>query len=138
MPLLDLSDNEDELNGNIVANESDLTGDSSMDTASPRNSSPEPMSGDDQASAQVVQSSGTRRATVRDTLVFREIHTENLPGNVPSTCEMIFEDPDELHQFEVAVSPREGYWRGGRFLFQIVVPDGYNFEVSLSLVGTKF
>lgn len=51
---------------------------------------------------------------------------ENLPeGNV-----LIFPDPNILSEFSLIISPLEGFWKEGKFKFQISVPEEYNMQVS--------
>ncbi|XP_033126322.1 NEDD8-conjugating enzyme UBE2F-like [Anneissia japonica] len=69
-------------------------------------------------------SSKTQRASVRDKLLAKEV--PEMKDNLPATCEVEFENVDSLHHFELAICPEEGYWRGGRFVFYIEVPEEYN------------
>jgi len=48
----------------------------------------------------------------------------------PRTCSVYFDDPDDLRRFRVIISPDEGYWRGGAFIFEVMVPEDYNIKVS--------
>jgi ubiquitin-conjugating enzyme E2 M len=40
---------------------------------------------------------------------------------LPPQCELSFKDPDDLLNFTLAITPDEGYWKGGRFFFTFVV-----------------
>lgn len=51
--------------------------------------------------------------------------------NMPRTCKVQFDDPNVLHHFCLFITPDEGFWQGGRFKFEIDVPDDYNIVVSL-------
>ena len=51
--------------------------------------------------------------------------------NMPRTCKVQFDDPNILHHFCLFITPDEGFWQGGRFKFEIDVPDDYNIVVSL-------
>lgn len=51
---------------------------------------------------------------------------------LPSTCQVKFQDPDCLHEFSLLIVPDEGYWVGGRFHFQVYIPEEYNMAVSVS------
>ncbi|XP_064308201.1 NEDD8-conjugating enzyme UBE2F isoform X6 [Phalacrocorax carbo] len=42
------------------------------------------------------------------------------------TCKVNFPDPNKLHYFQLTVIPDEGYYQGGKFQFEIEVPDAYN------------
>ena len=44
---------------------------------------------------------------------------------------MQYEDVNKLHSFQLTVAPEEGYWRGGKFVFSIYVPEDYNILVSI-------
>lgn len=50
--------------------------------------------------------------------------------NLPTTCKVNFSDPNCLHEFNLMIVPDEGYWHGGRFYFQIYIPEEYNMLVS--------
>ncbi|XP_022242911.1 NEDD8-conjugating enzyme UBE2F-like isoform X3 [Limulus polyphemus] len=65
-----------------------------------------------------------RRASVRDRLLVKEIQEMEL--TLPATCRVNFENPNELHKFDLNVSPDEGYWQGGKFHFTIDIPEDYN------------
>ncbi len=58
-------------------------------------------------------------------------HTEasELGEVTPSTCRVQFEDPDDLRVFTITVTPDEGYWRNGIFIFHITIPIEYNIKV---------
>ncbi|KAL1441135.1 hypothetical protein MTO96_008876 [Rhipicephalus appendiculatus] len=48
--------------------------------------------------------------------------------DLPSSCQTVFPDPDDLTNFKVIISPDEGFYRGGRFVFHIRVGDNYPHE----------
>lgn len=48
---------------------------------------------------------------------------------MPSTCKVKFENPDALHEFSVIINPDEGFWKGGKFLFHVVINEDYNISV---------
>ena len=50
--------------------------------------------------------------------------------NMPRTCKVNFEDPSILYQFQITILPDEGFWSGGKFKFDILVPEDYNIVVS--------
>lgn len=52
---------------------------------------------------------------------------------MPRTCRVNFEDPSILHHFSLTITPDEGLWQGGRFKFQIDIPEEYNILVSLKI-----
>jgi len=48
---------------------------------------------------------------------------------LPVGCSMHFDDPDILYSFKLEVKPdKDSLWYGGKFVFLITVPEGYNFE----------
>ncbi|CAD1468944.1 unnamed protein product, partial [Heterotrigona itama] len=65
-----------------------------------------------------------KRASVRDKLLIKEV--QEMQQTLPSTCQVKFQDPDCLHEFILLIVPDEGYWIGGRFHFQIYIPEEYN------------
>ncbi|XP_040213437.1 NEDD8-conjugating enzyme UBE2F isoform X2 [Rana temporaria] len=66
----------------------------------------------------------TRRVSVRDRLLIKEV--AELEANLPCTCKVNFPDPNKLHYFQLTVSPDESYYQGGKFQFEIEVPEAYN------------
>ncbi|XP_072032128.1 NEDD8-conjugating enzyme UBE2F-like isoform X2 [Amphiura filiformis] len=62
--------------------------------------------------------------SIRDTLLVKEV--PEMETNLPASCKLSFEDVNKLHNFQVHVSPEEGFWRGGKFHFDVHVPDEYN------------
>ncbi|XP_075938057.1 NEDD8-conjugating enzyme UBE2F isoform X2 [Anarhichas minor] len=69
-------------------------------------------------------SDSAHRVSIRDRLLTKEV--AELEANLPSTCKASFPDEDKLHNFQLAVSPDEGYYQSGRFQFEIDVPEAYN------------
>jgi hypothetical protein len=59
---------------------------------------------------------------------------QEMEENMPQNCRVQFDDPSVLHHFNLFVSPEEGFWQGGKFKFDILVPDDYNIVVRVSLV----
>jgi len=66
-----------------------------------------------------------KRVSVRDRLLVKEV--QELNSALPSSCELKFDDPDKLHDFHLTITPDEGYWRNGQFLFHVHVTEEYNF-----------
>ncbi|KAK8747906.1 hypothetical protein OTU49_016222 [Cherax quadricarinatus] len=60
-----------------------------------------------------------------------------MESNLPEGCVAKFEDPDTLHSFRLVVSPPEGYWSGGVFVFSINVPEEYNIAPPTVRCETK-
>ncbi|XP_005090567.1 NEDD8-conjugating enzyme UBE2F [Aplysia californica] len=66
----------------------------------------------------------SKRLSIRDMLLVKEV--QEMEENLPSTCEVNFSDASCLHEFSLTVTPDTGYWQGGKFRFNISVPDEYN------------
>ncbi|XP_058952050.2 NEDD8-conjugating enzyme UBE2F [Pocillopora verrucosa] len=66
------------------------------------------------------------RTSIRDKLLTKEV-TE-LEENVPESCQVDFKDPNILHEFTLTVTPGEGYWKDGIFIFHIMIPEEYNIK----------
>lgn len=81
------------------------------------------------------QKQNNTRISIRDKLLIREI--QELEQNLPKSCVIHFEDPNKLHILKLFVSPDEGYWKGGRFIFTIEVPEEYNIVPPKVLCNTK-
>ncbi|KAK6624768.1 NEDD8-conjugating enzyme ube2f [Polyplax serrata] len=69
-------------------------------------------------------SENKKRASIRDQLLVKEV--QEMEQTLPPTCKIRFENPHQLHEFKLFVTPDEGFWSGGRFVFQIFVTEEYN------------
>lgn len=69
-------------------------------------------------------SNNSRRVSVRDRLLVKEI--PEMESTLPTTCKVKFDDPNQLHSFNLVISPDEGYWQGGKFKFHLLVMEEYN------------
>jgi ubiquitin-conjugating enzyme E2 M len=47
--------------------------------------------------------------------------------SLPSTCEVTQNDPSDLFHFTVTISPDDGFYKGGRFIFSITIPSDYPY-----------
>ncbi|XP_065888763.1 NEDD8-conjugating enzyme UBE2F-like [Dysidea avara] len=65
-----------------------------------------------------------RRPSVRSQLLTKEL--PELERNLPKTCKLYHPSADNLAFFKLYIQPDDGYWRGGRFMFEITVPSNYN------------
>ena len=81
------------------------------------------------------QSPSIRNASIRDRLLAQEV--TDLKSNLSSHCRLRYPDPDKLHQFEITISPAEGFWAKGNFHFEITVPEGYNHVPPIVKCTTK-
>jgi len=68
----------------------------------------------------------TTRISVRDKLLTKEV-TE-LEENLPESCKVDFKDPNILYEFTLTVTPGEGYWKEGIFIFHVMIPEEYNIK----------
>ncbi|KAE8750417.1 hypothetical protein FOCC_FOCC002711 [Frankliniella occidentalis] len=66
----------------------------------------------------------SKRVSIRDRLLVKEV--QEMEQTLPGTCSVKFENPDELFNISLTVSPDEGYWAGGTFYFHIYVTEDYN------------
>ncbi|XP_074660957.1 NEDD8-conjugating enzyme UBE2F-like [Tubulanus polymorphus] len=66
-----------------------------------------------------------KRPSVRDRLLPKEVM--EMEQTLPKTCMPEFADPDKMYMFTLTVSPDEGFWANGYFIFDIHVPEDYNF-----------
>ncbi|XP_034942802.1 NEDD8-conjugating enzyme UBE2F-like [Chelonus insularis] len=65
-----------------------------------------------------------RRVSIRDKLLVKEV--QEMEQTLPSTCQVQFDDPHRLHEFTLIIVPDESYWLGGKFYFNIHIPEEYN------------
>ncbi|XP_014205315.1 NEDD8-conjugating enzyme UBE2F-like isoform X2 [Copidosoma floridanum] len=65
-----------------------------------------------------------KRISIRDKLLIREV--QEMEQTLPLTCQATFNNPNCLYEFTLTIEPDEGYWAGGRFHFQIYIPEEYN------------
>nr|KAF6451357.1 putative ubiquitin conjugating enzyme E2 F (putative) [Molossus molossus] len=56
--------------------------------------------------ASATASDSTRRVSVRDRLLVKEV--AELEANLPCTCKVHFPDPNKLHRFQLTVTPGGG------------------------------
>lgn len=68
-----------------------------------------------------------RRISVRDRLLVKEV--QEMEQNLPATCTSHFADPNVLCEFTLTITPDEGFWKDGKFKFNISVPEEYNMTV---------
>ena len=78
-------------------------------------------------------SQNAKRISVRDRLLVKEV--QEMEQTLPQTCKVYFNDPNILCEFNIIVSPDEGYWKGGKFKFSAFVPEEYNMAVCINLMN---
>jgi len=76
-----------------------------------------------------------KRVSVRDRLLVKEV--QELSQALPSSCKLRFDDPDKLYDFYVTVTPDEGYWKNGQFVFHVQVTEEYNFAPPIVKCKTR-
>ena len=59
---------------------------------------------------------------------------QDLTGNLPEGCQLVFPDANKLHEIVIRVTPPSGYWSRGTFVFDICVPLEYNIMVCTDVV----
>ncbi|KAF7996279.1 hypothetical protein HCN44_001911 [Aphidius gifuensis] len=65
-----------------------------------------------------------QRVSIRDKLLVKEV--QEMEQTLPNTCQISFKDANRLHDFDLLITPDEGYWMNGKFSFEIQVPEEYN------------
>ncbi|KAA6396985.1 MAG: putative NEDD8-conjugating enzyme Ubc12 [Streblomastix strix] len=48
--------------------------------------------------------------------------------NLPDGVKLRFPNKDNIREMEFLISPSEGYWKGGNFLFRVSFPEDYKFS----------
>jgi len=76
-----------------------------------------------------------KRVSVRDRLLVKEV--QELNSALPASCKLRFDDPDKLYDFYVTVTPDEGYWKNGQFVFHVQVTEEYNFAPPIVKCQTR-
>uniref|UniRef100_A0A8C7F6E9 NEDD8-conjugating enzyme UBC12 n=1 Tax=Oncorhynchus kisutch TaxID=8019 RepID=A0A8C7F6E9_ONCKI len=64
---------------------------------------------------------GGKKASAAQLRIQKDINELNLP----KTCEIVFPDQDDLLNFKLIISPDEGFYKGGKFVFSFKVGQGY-------------
>lgn len=67
-----------------------------------------------------------KQMSVRSRFLTKEV--SELQSLLPKTCQLEFEDVDDLRGFKLTIRPEEGYWKGGVFKFEVSVPPEYNLK----------
>jgi len=62
---------------------------------------------------------------------------QEMEQTIPMTCKVKFENPDMLHEFSVIIYPDEGFWKGGKFVFHVVINEDYNMSPPTVKCSTK-
>ncbi|KAI6653215.1 NEDD8-conjugating enzyme UBE2F-like [Oopsacas minuta] len=77
----------------------------------------------------------SKMMSVRSTRLTKEY--PELDGSLPGSCEIEHDDANDLRNFKLIVRPAEGYWKGGKFVFDIKIPSEYNMKPPLCSCLTK-
>nr|CAD7257194.1 unnamed protein product [Timema shepardi] len=62
---------------------------------------------------------------------------QEMEQTLPTTCKVKFNNPHHLHDFQLIVTPDEGFWHGGQFYFHIYVTEDYNMSPPTVKCQTK-
>ncbi|XP_075215454.1 NEDD8-conjugating enzyme UBE2F-like [Lycorma delicatula] len=76
-----------------------------------------------------------KRVSVRDKLLIKEV--QEMEQMLPTTCKVKFDDPHCLYEFNLVVTPDEGFWQGGRFIFHFYISEEYNMAPPIVKCLTK-
>ena len=76
-----------------------------------------------------------KQMSVRSRFLTQEL--SEIQSCLPATCSLHFEDIDDLREVDLTVCPDEGYWKGGKFVFHVVIPPEYNVKPPLVQCKTK-
>ena len=68
----------------------------------------------------------SKQMSVRSKFLTEEL--SELHPILPKSCTLEFKDVDDLRTFTLIIQPEEGYWKGGRFVFEVAVPLEYNIK----------
>lgn len=76
---------------------------------------------DEESSGANRTGAGGKKASAAQLRIQKDINELNLP----KTCEINFPDDDDLLNFRLIISPDEGFYKGGKFVFSFKVGQGY-------------
>ena len=71
---------------------------------------------------------GIEKNSLNDVTQKSTLQIQELEENKPPGVKIKFDDPNTLSDFQVIISPEEGYWAGGRFRFHVKIPLDYNMS----------
>ena len=74
-----------------------------------------------------------KRATAAQLRITKDLNELELP----KTCKTEFEDPDDLLNFRLIISPDEGFYRSGKFVFTFKINPNYPHEPPKVKCATK-
>ena len=75
--------------------------------------------------------------TKKPTLAQLRMTTDLNELEVPKTCKTEFEDPDDFLNFRLIVTPDEGFYHGGKFVFNFIIGENYPHEPPKVKCATK-
>ena len=81
-------------------------------------------------------SNGTSK-TKKSTLAQLRMTKDLTELAVPKTCKIEFEDPDDFLNFRLIVTPDEGLYRDGKFVFNFIIGENYPHEPPKVKCATK-
>ncbi|RWS17651.1 NEDD8-conjugating enzyme Ubc12-like protein [Dinothrombium tinctorium] len=71
-----------------------------------------------------IRAGNPKRASAAQLRITKDINELTLP----KTCNIDFADPDDLLNFKLIISPDEGFYKGGKFVFSFKVSSNYPHE----------
>jgi ubiquitin-conjugating enzyme E2 M len=71
---------------------------------------------------------GTQQSSQKSTAAFLRVQKDLAELNLPKTCQMDFPDPNDLLNFKLVITPDEGFYRNGRFIFSFKIGQAYPHE----------
>jgi len=77
----------------------------------------------------------SKQMSVRSRYLTQEV--SEIQSCMPKTCSVSFDDVDDLRKLTLTIRPEEGYWKGGKFTFEITIPPEYNIKPPKALCLTK-
>ena len=77
----------------------------------------------------------SKQMSVRSRFLTQEV--SEIQSCMPKTCKIQFADVDDLRKFTLIVSPDEGFWKNGRFVFEISIPPEYNIKPPVATCKTR-
>ena len=81
------------------------------------------------------QPSFNKQMSVRSKFLTQEI--SELHPLLPPSCSIQFQDVDDLRTFTLTIQPEEGYWKSGRYVFEVAIPLEYNIKPPSVVCKTK-
>jgi ubiquitin-conjugating enzyme E2 M len=65
------------------------------------------------------------------------IQTDMSELELPANCKLHLPDKENLMNFEVSITPDDGFWKDGTFVFSFAIPENYPHKPPKTLCMTK-